>query len=538
MRADSAEHRLLWLRILMANAILLGCLYAWLHEQTRPVDMHNLQLAAGEKLHCLSYAPYHRPGQTPLNESLHIAREQLASDLAALAKITRCVRLYSVDQGLDQVPALARELGLKVLLGTWIGHDSVRNLTQLGHAIELANANVDVVEALIVGNEVLLRRERTVDELRTLLREAKSRAQVPVTYADVWEFWLRHDELASEVDFITVHILPFWEDDPVNIDDALAHVAKVRAQVGEHFAGKDVLIGETGWPSAGRQRMESLPSRVNQARYVREFVHGAHARGWSYNLIEAIDQPWKRALEGTVGGYWGMLDAATLTPKFPLAGPVQERSSLHNAIAASVLGAAITLLFAVTAGPRHSLRLGALMVVGAVSGVCVLLHWEHAQLAYRNLFEWLVLGAVATLGSALAPALALWSGDGIPTARTAWRALRRAPLQVSAAHWLAGLRGMLLFAAAVAALLLVVDPRYRDFPTLLYLLPAAILGVAGYGQGKCGRAERICATVLAICACGRVLSEPANPQALAWLLCGLVLAAPALLNRAQQHEQR
>ena len=317
----------LWLALLIASTTMLLLLAAMLWLQTRPVRMHDLHLAEGEKLRCVSYAPYHRPGQTPLLEDTRIEREQIAADLAALAKITDCVRLYSIDQGLEHVPELARPLGLKVLLGAWIGYEKTKNARELERAIALANANADVVRALIVGNEVLLRRERTEDEMRELIRHAKAHAKVPVTYADVWEFWTRHDSLANEVDFVTVHILPFWEDEPVDIELALQHVAETRRHVGEHFAGKKILIGETGWPSAGRQREESKPSRVNQARYIREFVHRAHAEGWDYNLIEAIDQPWKRRLEGTVGGFWGMLDADSLEPKFPLAGTVAERHS-------------------------------------------------------------------------------------------------------------------------------------------------------------------------------------------------------------------
>ena len=315
----------LWLALLIASTTMLLLLAAMLWQQTRPVRMHDLHLAEGEKLRCVSYAPYHRPGQTPLLEDTRIEREQIAADLAALAKITDCVRLYSIDQGLEHVPELARPLGLKVLLGAWIGYEKTKNARELERAIALANANADVVRALIVGNEVLLRRERTEDEMRELIRHAKAHAKVPVTYADVWEFWTRHDSLANEVDFVTVHILPFWEDEPVDIELALQHVAETRRHVGEHFAGKKILIGETGWPSAGRQREESKPSRVNQARYIREFVHRAHAEGWDYNLIEAIDQPWKRRLEGTVGGFWGMLDADSLEPKFPLAGAVAGR---------------------------------------------------------------------------------------------------------------------------------------------------------------------------------------------------------------------
>ncbi|NLF53334.1 MAG: beta-1,6-glucan synthase [Thauera phenolivorans] len=528
-----------WRVLLLSQLALLAGLLVWLGLQTRPQTMHDLHLAEGEKLHCVSYAPFHRPGQTPFDPAMRIGLEQVHEDLAALAKITDCVRLYSIDQGLEQVPAVARELGIGVLLGAWIGYDREKNALELERAIELANANADVVQALIVGNEVLLRRERTEDELRALIAHAQARTEVPVTYADVWEFWIRHDTLAAEVDFVTVHILPFWEDEPVDIEVALAHVARIRAEVGEHFDGKRILIGETGWPSAGRQREDSRPSRVNQARYIREFVHQAHARGWHYNLIEAIDQPWKRALEGTVGGFWGMLDAHTLAPKFPLAGPVAERESLAAPLAGAVVGGLAALLLAV--GVRTSarrLRAAAVAASGALVGLTAALHFEHALLAYRNLLEWSVLGGVALITALLPLAIARW--DGVPpgTAAAAWQRLRHAPEGLRAHEWLALARGLLLFAAAVAALLLFVDPRYRDFPTLLYLAPAAVFGVIGWFGAGAGRAERICAGVLALAVLGRWLPEPMNPQALAWLLAGLAFALPVLLRRPREHQQR
>ena len=529
--------RPLWLSLLLGHLALLAGLLAWIGWQTRPVDMHALQLSEGEKLKCVSYAPYHRPGQTPLDESQHISPEQIATDLGALAGITDCVRLYSIDQGLDQVPGIARTLGIKVLLGAWIGFDRDKNASELDRAIALANANADVVRGLIVGNEVLLRRERTEDEMRALIRSAKARTTVPVTYADVWEFWTRHDSLAKEVDFVTVHILPFWEDEPVDIEHALEHVIATRGLVGEHFAGKHILIGETGWPSQGRQRQASRPSQVNQARYVREFVHQAHERGWDYNLIEAIDQPWKRKLEGTVGGFWGMLDASTLAPKFPLAGPVAERTSLRGLIAGAAVGALAGLLLGLSRSWGGVLRRTALVVLGATSGLIAVLHAEHALLAYRDPLEWSVLGAIALCAILLPLALALWRGSPIPAADHAWRKLCEKGTNIDIAAVLGLLRGLILFAAAIAALLLLVDSRYRDFPALLYLGPAALLGILGWIQTSYGRAERICAALIAASVIGRSLPEPANPQAIAWLLTGLVLALPVLLARSCEHEE-
>jgi len=285
-----------WAALAFVHLIVLAVLLSWVAAQTRPVPMPGLELAQDEKLRCVSYAPFHRPGQTPFDEKLIIPRQQIEEDLRALSPITDCVRIYSTDNGLDQVPGVAQELGLNVLLGAWVGYDRKKNALELERAITLANAYRDTVRAIIVGNEVLLRHECTAAEMRTLLDSARAKSLVPVTYADVWEYWLKNSELAAHVDFVTVHILPFWEDDPVNIERALAHVAETREKIGAAFPGKPILIGETGWPSAGLQRGGSRPSKVAQARYIREFVRRAHDSHWDYNLIEAIDQPWKRSL--------------------------------------------------------------------------------------------------------------------------------------------------------------------------------------------------------------------------------------------------
>ncbi|NMG75103.1 beta-1,6-glucan synthase [Aromatoleum diolicum] len=524
-----------WRALLFVHLVALLVLGIVLARQMQPVPMHDLHLADGERLKCVSYAPYRLPGQTPFDEKLMISREQIAADLAALSHITDCVRIYSVDQGLELVPELARAAGLKVLLGAWINADPKRNLQQLERAIQLANDHADVVSVLIVGNEVLLRRERTETELRDLIDYAQSRVMVPVTYADVWEFWLQHPKLSEAVDLVTVHILPFWEDHPVAIDDAVSHVGKVFEEVSQHF-DKPLMIGETGWPSAGRQRQDSEPSQVNQARYIREFVHLAHAKGWNYNLIEAIDQPWKRRLEGTVGGYWGMLDTS-LSPKFPLAGPVFERTNIGTLLTAAGLGALLCLLLAASTA-RNPLRLAANVLVGATVGLVATLQWEHAHVAYRDTFEWMALGGLAVLAALVPLITARWAAKTSPLlpVAQAWAHLRTWSIgNLNAGTALGLLRGVLLFAAAVAAVLLFADPRYRDFPTLLYFVPALIFGVIGWlSTSRHETEERVCAWVIVVSVIGRWLTEPANPQAIGWLVTGLLLAAPTL--RASAHE--
>jgi exo-beta-1,3-glucanase (GH17 family) len=533
-----------WAGFLLLHLLALAGLASFVLGQLKPVELPALHLEQGEKLRCVSYAPYYQPGQTPLELSTRIPREQIVADLKALAPLAECVRIYSVSQGLELVPGIARELGLKVLVGAWIGVDAEMNRTQLDTAVRLANAHPQTVKALIVGNEVLLRREQTEAGLRRYIEETRQRVKVPVTYADVWEFWTRHPDLASAVDFVTVHILPYWEDDPVAVDQALRHIADVRALVARQFS-KPILIGETGWPSAGRQREASLPSLVNQARYVREFIRKAHDEGWDYNLIEAVDQPWKRRLEGTVGGYWGILDTS-LAPKFSFVASVADRLDGRPVGLAAAAGALAGLLASLIGvikypgGPRI-LPVLAVAASGAVAGAVLMLEWEHAGVAYRDDLEWTVLGAVA-LGAALLPVLlGLWAGcRPFPGGVEAWRMGRGRSHEAVLCRQLGLLRFALLFAAAVAALLLFADPRYRDFPTLLYAIPAlafAALGLCAPNYNRLGREERVFALVILVGGTGRWLTEPANLQALGWWLCCLLLAAGAALGRSDQHQE-
>src|SRR5215470_12250912 len=114
------------------------------------------------KLQCVSYAPF-RGAQTPLVESTQISTQQIAEDLAQLAKVTDCVCTYSIDNGVDQVPALAAKAGLKVIQGIWLGSNRLKNLAQIAIAVQLAKTYPGTITSLVVGNEVLLRGEMTAN---------------------------------------------------------------------------------------------------------------------------------------------------------------------------------------------------------------------------------------------------------------------------------------------------------------------------------------------------------------------------------------
>ncbi len=440
--------------------------WAWLGAA---VQMPPSPLASGEKLYCVSYTPF-RGRQSPLGPDIPVDPGQIDEDLAQLKHITDCVRTYSVDHGLDQIAAIAKRHGMKVLQGLWLSNLPELSRKQVATAIALAKQFPDVIAAVIVGNEVLLRGEMAAPDLVRTIREVKAQVAMPVTYADVWEFWLRYRDVASAVDFVTIHILPYWEDFPIPARDAAAHVDAIHAQIVAAFPGKDVFVGEFGWPSAGRMREGALPSPVNQARSMHEVLDHARRENYRVNLIEAYDQPWKRQLEGTVGGHWGLFDAYRREAKFAWGGRVSNHPywrwqaasglGLAGVIFASAL--AVRRRVATAVGTRYWWRI---TVIGIVSGI--LISWTIANVPLESLTvgDWLrsLAWAVTVLASPVVAAVALASGATAPSfAQMLGRAAQR-PREVAAF----GL-GVLLIVLAVlsvqAALGLVFDPRYRDFP--------------------------------------------------------------------------
>ena len=301
------------LALLLISLTIIASVWWWL---AKPIKLAHAPIDSTTKLECVSYAPF-RDDQTPLNPNVEVTTEQIRQDLVHLASISRCIRTYSVDNGLNKVPQLASEVGLKVLLGIWIGNNRAKNAQLVDTAVALADKYPDTVTAVVVGNEVLLHGDMSPSDLRDLIRSVKARVSVPVTYADTWEYWLRYKEIQDAVDFITAHVLPYWDNIPVRAQDAAADVATIHKRLALAFPGKEVMIGETGWPSMGRMREGALPSRINQARVISEILDVAKRDNFRVNLIEAFDASWKRYWEGTVGGNWGLFAADHQTLKYP-----------------------------------------------------------------------------------------------------------------------------------------------------------------------------------------------------------------------------
>jgi exo-beta-1,3-glucanase (GH17 family) len=545
MQADFWMRKAVSLFTLVAAVIVAS--WWWLGAG---IPMPQSPLDPGERLYCVSYAPF-RGAQTPLDLSTKIAAQQIDEDLAQLSKITDCIRIYSVDLGLDQIPEIAQRRGLKVLLGLWVSSFPDRTQYQLTTGIALANKFPDTVRAVIVGNEALLRGEVSAAKLREYIASVKSKVKAPVTYADVWEFWVRNRELASAVDFVTVHILPYWEDDPIAAARAADHVASIRKHVAEIFPGKEIVIGEFGWPSAGRMREGALPSPATQAFVLADVLRRGKQDGFRVNLIEAFDQPWKRFLEGTVGGHWGIFEDGSRRQKFVWGAPVSNHPSWPWQAAGGVVLAAVVFAAAMLARRRapdqdapDNLAWGAIALNAAVAGVFVGWTVENIPIESLGIGGWtrsLAFAAVAVLAP-VAGAVALATSRTLPafnqvigskSQRTPDRIGERSDAVLWTAMPLAlGLLLVALVALAVqSALALSFDPRYRDFPfapMTAAVVPFVLLSLlAPRRKGEWPLAETLAAAVLALCAVFIVWNEtPANWQALwfAATLAGLVLS--------------
>ena len=387
-----------------------------------------------------SYAPF-EPGHTVADSIAD--SEKVRADLKKLSTLTRAVRLYSSTEGNELVPPIAAEFGLKVTVGVWIDKDYDRNKREIESAINLAKHNGNV-NGIVVGNETIYRgdqipienlaplyesklepeeearirneetqrlrdaetqpedqraaavkwaiAENNVHRLMKLIQRIKGSVNnAPVTTGEIWNIWLEHPQLASSVEFIGAHILPYWERFSAQqaVDQALLIHQKLR----DAFPGKRIVIAEFGWPSAGYNLQDADPGPFQQAVVLRNFVVRAEAIGMEYNIVEAIDQPWK-FFEGGVGPYWGILNADR-EPKFSWTGPVVNEHYWKSAGIALLVGILLSLPILRLDRPT---MMQSLMLSAAANGVgawvaTVFEYWTGHYFVFGSAFA-LTLGLI------------------------------------------------------------------------------------------------------------------------------------------------
>jgi len=363
------------MRTVAAVLALVACVHAGLWASLRTKETapdFTGQLAS------VSYAPFVNSSHPDSGD--RPTAEQIRADLKAIAPYTKAIRTYSATGGAELVPPIAAEFGLKVTVGAWIDKNQDRNEREIRSALDLARSYSNV-NAIVVGNET------SVQDLIKLIQRVKRSSPVPVTTGENWTAWIEHPELASAVDFIAAHVLPYWSG--VDASQAVDRTIEFYDDLRRLHPGKRIVIAEFGWPSAGYNFHAANPGRMEQATIIRDFVARAEAYGIDYNVIEAIDQPWK-TMEGGVGPYWGLLDASRHA-KFSWTGPITDPDYIKRAGLAVLLGLLLSLPILAISGVtlRQALTLAtAANVAGA---------WFAAIVAFWN-GHYFVWGAAFALG--------------------------------------------------------------------------------------------------------------------------------------------
>lgn len=320
---------------------------------------------------------------------------EIKSDLALLSGKTHAIRTYSVDSTLGLIPELAQQYGLNVALGGWISSDESANTRQVNKLIQIADKNRRNVVRVMVGNEVLLRKDLSLTQLVKHLDHARAELGMPVSTAEPWDIWAANPELVKHVDYLAVHMLPFWEG--VSLDNAVGHIENRLQYLKKLYPGKPIVLAEVGWPSHGRSYKDAVASEANQAAFLRRFLDKAEQQDYIYYVMEAFDQPWKQQLEGAIGAYWGVYDVHRKA-KFEFTRPIVEipQWQLLSGISA-LMAIFIFALMSIDAKTlTHNGRLFLGLVAFSLASVLVWIIYNYID-QYLNLTD-IIVGIVLTFG--------------------------------------------------------------------------------------------------------------------------------------------
>ena len=368
-----------WL-IVGAVSLITFSLWAWFNQ---PLE----EPLWPDRIMGFAFSPY-RGNQDPQKE-IHPSREQIEQDLALLAGKTYAVRTYTVKGVLAEVPKLAKKFGINVTVGGWIGTNEEENQQELDRLIQTVNANKKNVVRAMVGNETLLHNQTSITKLIKYLGQVRAHVNVPVSTAEPWHIWLKYPELVKHCDFITVHMLPYWEG--INQGKAVDYIVSRMQELKTAYPDKSIIIGEVGWPSEGRTRIHAKTGLKEQATFLRRFLAQAIKEKYVYYIIEAFDQPWKNnSLERGVGSYWGVYNADR-EPKFPFQTPIIGIPQWYVLAGASLIVGLLTITFLFL--DSHTLKKRGhfflAILAYAVASLAVYVVYDYSQ-------QYLTRGAVAT----------------------------------------------------------------------------------------------------------------------------------------------
>ena len=253
-------------------------------------------------IHGLCFSLYEE-GQGPGDV---ISEDQIRRRMEILQPYTKWIRTFSCTDGNDKIPVIAKEYGIKTLVGAWLGNEADKNEEEITNLIKLAEQGY--VDIAAVGNEVLYRNDLQEHELLAFISKVKDAMpdDIPVGYVDAYYEFVQRPAITELCDVILCNCYPYWEG--THFNDSLEHMSHMYNQVKSVAGDKEVIISETGWPSEGTQLGGGVPNKENAMRY---FINSAL---WSEDenikifYFSSFDESWKTGSEGDVGAYWGIWD--------------------------------------------------------------------------------------------------------------------------------------------------------------------------------------------------------------------------------------
>lgn len=252
------------------------------------------------RLYGLCFSPYI---ELDPNQGASVSSERIANLLNIIAPYTQWIRTFGATHGLENAPELAKKKGLYVAAGCWLSSDKKANDMEISNLIKLIKNGL--VDLAIVGSEVLFRRDLSEGELINYIRQVKE-TKIPTTTDDTWWELYNHPNVMKECDVILANFYPYWEG--ISIEEAIRSLSDNYFRLKSAADKKEVIVGETGWPSAGEPLGNAVPSLENSVSYILQFVSWARSENIKYFYFEAFDEPWKAKYDGPQGAHWGIWD--------------------------------------------------------------------------------------------------------------------------------------------------------------------------------------------------------------------------------------
>ncbi len=258
--------------------------------------------ALEDGLHGICFSPYEE-GQKPGDP---ITEVQIRRRMKILQPHTEWIRSFSCTEGNEAIPRIAREFGIKTMVGAWLGDDPRINAQEVENLIDLARSGY--VDIAAVGNEVMLRGDLSEDELLGFIAQVKEAVpDVPVAYVDAYYEFEERPRISEACDLILANLYPFWEGCDLNY--SLLYIKDMYRRALNAGRGKKVIVAETGWPSQGSAVQGAIPSYENYLKYFLNIQKWALEEDLEVFYFSSFDEAWKVGAEGDVGAYWGLWDA-------------------------------------------------------------------------------------------------------------------------------------------------------------------------------------------------------------------------------------